>query len=734
MKKIYLYAAMLIAGSLSLSAQSKIDYNGQRELLNFKMQKQLVASGQQLGTKSVDENAKMLVLVDLVDGETVSELEDKGAVVVKQRGNLVLAEMPISQIEEMSELESVKKLSFGETLTTKLDSARIVTGFADAHNGVDLDQAYNGTGVVVGLMDAGVDPNHIAFKDVNTNENRVRRFWNYGSVGLSATYDTAEEIAAFSTDNRKESHGTHVLGIMAGSNKGNKTYYGLATHADIAVSAGTLTTNNVLAGAENVIEYAKSVGKPAVVNLSVGSNSGAHDGKSAVGRYLASLGEDAIVCISAGNEGTMPIGLRKTFTTDDNEIKSFLKDNYVAGTFYGTTTFWSKDETPFTFTAFVYDLTNDKVTYSLPAISEATSGKYITVGSSSYGTSVTYKSTEFDKAFTGYFGVMADVSTDNDRYMVSFTYDLRKASANSGNLVLGFKIEGVDGNSVYGYCDGVYTEFSSYDEEGWDAGTTNGTINELVCGENVLAVGAYATRNSIKLANGQETYYPSLEIFPKPSGGMLNFTSYGTLADGRNLPHVCAPGMLISAYSTPYVQYNSLGQTAYTTRYTSFNKSYYWGPMVGTSQASPFAAGTIALWLQADSTLTIDGVLKVIEETSIKDDFVNNASVKEQWGAGKINVMGGLKYVLAQKNISGVAAVATDDDKMVVEAAGGSLKVFVADESAIAVAVYNMSGQIVRTVSVNANEATVDVSNLPKGVYLIQAQGNKGRYTTRMVI
>lgn len=725
---------MLIAGSLSLSAQSKIDYNGQRELLNLKMQQHLVASGHQLEIKSVDENAKMLVLVDLVDGETVSELEEKGAVVVKQRGNLVLAEMPIFQIEEMSELESVKKLSFGETLTTKLDSARIVTGFADAHNGVDLDQAYNGTGVVVGLMDAGVDPNHIAFKDVNTNENRVRRFWNYGSVGLSGTYDTADEIAAFTTDNRKESHGTHVLGIMAGGYKGNKTYYGLATHADIAVSAGTLTTNNVLAGAENVIEYAKSEGKPAVVNLSVGSNSGAHDGKSAVGRYLASLGEDAIVCISAGNEGTMPISLRKTFSTDDNEIKSFLKDNYVSGTFYGTTTFWSNDETPFTFTAFVYDLTNDKVTYSLPAISETSSGKYITVGSLSYGTGVTYKSAEFDKAFTGYFGVMADVSTDNNRYMVSLTYDLRKASANTGNLVLGFKIEGADGNSVYGYCDGAYTEFSSYDEEGWDAGTTNGTINELVCGENVLAVGAYATRNSIKLANGQETYYPSLEIFPKPSGGILNFTSYGTLVDGRNLPHVCAPGMLISAYSTPYVQYNSLGQTAYTTRYTSFNKSYYWGPMVGTSQASPFAAGTIALWLQADTTLTIDDVIKVIEETSIKDDFVNNATYKEQWGAGKLNVMGGLKYVLAQKNISGVAAVATEDDKMLVEANGGSLKVFVAGESAIAVAVYNMSGQIVRTVSVDANEVTVDVNNLPKGVYLIQAQGAKGRYSTRMVI
>lgn len=733
MKKLYIYAAMLIAGALSLSAQSKIDYNGQTRLLEYKMQKQLVKSGQ-LDVKSVSEDEKMLVLVDLEEGETVAELEEKGAVIVSQRGDLVLAEMPISQIEDMAVLESVKKMSFGEMLTTKLDSARVSTAFGDAHSGIGLDQAYNGKGVVVGLMDAGVDPNHIAFKEQSTNNNRVQRFWSYGSMGLSATYDTPEEISAFSTENRKETHGTHVLGIMAGGNKGSKLYYGLATHSDIAVAAGTLTTNNVLAGASKIIEYAKSVGKPAIINLSVGSNGGSHDGTASYGRYLAALGQDAIICISAGNEGTMPLGLRKDFTEGDNEVKSFFVENYVDGTFKGTTTFWSKDQTPFTFSAFVYDKDQDKIVYELPAVSESTSGKYKTVGGSSYGTSVTYHSAEFDKAFTGYFGVMSDLCKDNDRYMVSLNYDLRNAAANEGNLVLGFKVTGVAGNSVYGYCDGVYTEFTSYDKEGWDPGTANGTINEISCGENVLSVGAYSTRNSIKLANGTETYYPSLNIYPKPAGAILNFTSYGTLADGRNLPHVCAPGLLISAFSTPYVQYNSLGQGNYTTRYTSFNKTYYWGPMTGTSQASPFVAGTIALWMQADTTLTIDDVKIVIAETSIKDDFVKNATVKEQWGAGKINVMGGLKYVLERKNASGIAAIADENDNMVVEANGGIINVFVAGESAITVAVYNMSGQVVRHVSVNDNEANVDVENLPKGIYLIHAQGAKGRYTTRMVI
>lgn len=734
MKKIYLYAIMLMTGIMPLSAQSKIDFNGQSELLKHKLQQHLITTGQLPQSKSAtSDDESMLVLVDLADGANLDELEDNGAVIINRRGDLALVQMPLSQIEHIAELQSVKKLSFGEKLSVKLDSARIATGFGDAHDGVGLDQPYNGTGVVVGLMDAGVDPNHIAFKQASSNTNRVQRFWNYGSYGLSGTYDTADEISSFTSDDRTESHGTHVLGIMAGSTKGNKTYYGLATEAEIAVAAGTLTTNNVLAGTEKVIEYAKSVQKPVVVNLSVGSNSGAHDGSSSTARYLASLGQDAIICISAGNEGTMPIGLRKTFSAGDTEVKSFMKDNYVTGKYYGTTTFWSTDDTPFTFTAFIYDLNTNAITYELPSVSSSTSGQYTTVGSKSYGTSVTYTDTKFDEAFTGYFGVAADVSTDNNRYMVGLTYDLRKATANSGNLVFGFKIEGVAGKSVYGYCDGLYTEFSSYDMEGWDSGTANGTINELVCGENVIAVGAYSTRNSIKLANGQESYYTSLELYPKPAGDILNFTSYGTLADGRNLPHVCAPGMLVSAYSTPYVQYNGLGSGNYTTRYTAFNKSYYWGPMVGTSQASPFVAGTVALWLQADTTLTVDDVKQIISETSIKDDYVNNAKYPVQWGAGKINVVGGLKYILDNKN-SGIGSIEDIKNPMIVSAQGYMLNVYVAGEKSISVTVYNMSGQAVKTESANGDEVNIDVDGLPKGIYVIECKGANGRHVQRMII
>ena len=39
-------------------------------------------------------------------------------------------------------------------------------------------------------------------------------------------------------------------------------------------------------------------------------------------RYLAELGKDMIVCISAGNEGDSPMYIGKDFTASDSRVKA----------------------------------------------------------------------------------------------------------------------------------------------------------------------------------------------------------------------------------------------------------------------------------------------------------------------------------------------------------------------------------------------------------------------------
>ena len=51
----------------------------------------------------------------------------------------------------------------------------------------------------------------------------------------------------------------------------NNTYYGLARGAEYAVGVGTLYDANIMDAAQKVLGYAKSQGRPAVFNLSLGS-------------------------------------------------------------------------------------------------------------------------------------------------------------------------------------------------------------------------------------------------------------------------------------------------------------------------------------------------------------------------------------------------------------------------------------------------------------------------------
>lgn len=65
--------------------------------------------------------------------------------------------------------------------------------------------------------------------------------------------------------------------------------------------------------------------------------------------------------------------------------------------------------------------------------------------------------------------------------------------------------------------------------------------------------------------------------------------------------------------------------------------------------ATPVVAGAIALWLEANPSLTYKDVVRIIKETAVKDDFVKNTGDPVQWGAGKFDAYAGLKQVLKEK-------------------------------------------------------------------------------------
>ena len=84
-------------------------------------------------------------------------------------------------------------------------------------------------------------------------------------------------------------------------------------------------------------------------------------------------------------------------------------------------------------------------------------------------------------------------------------------------------------------------------------------------------------------------------------------------------------------------------------------RTYAWNSNAGTSMSSPVVAGAIALWLQADPSLSPSDCLSIFEKTCRRYDpmlsYPNNL-----YGYGEIDVTAGLEEVL-RRQAAGVQGV-----------------------------------------------------------------------------
>lgn len=722
MKNTYI-SLISLALAFCANAQAKLD-TYLREYLRENTSKMIVA----------DADEEMITVVMSV-GEDVNEADIREIGELRnRRGDLCLVSLPLTKISEAQTIVGVRKISLCGTMSPMMGVSRDDAHVTYVHSGVSMpdNNAYDGSGVVVGLMDIGVDPNHINFYDKTCTAHRVKQIADYGyTPGVPTMYETPEEIAEFTTDDATEKHGTHVLGIMTGAYGfdnayGGCEYYGVAPGAEIVVGCGSLYTTSILDAVDRVIEYAKSAGKPAVVNLSLGTTIGPHDGTDVMSRYLADAGKEAIICVSAGNEGNCNISLSKTLTVEDNYLKTIVGKNGYSG----YVDIWSDRSLPISVSLGIYDADGNMLT-ELYRHTATDSGDGMTIISSKSGDG-NISNTEFNNAFSGKIGISGDVNDDNNRYNVEVQCDFESV----GDKYIGIVVFAEADTRIDAYCTKTteFTNVTTKKLEGWTAGTPDCSINNMACGENVIVVGAYSSQNgyycndeSYKLFTGVKT------------GDVAYFSSYGTLIDGRCLPHVCAPGFpVVSSINTYYAESGwGLGSDSSDypkgTPIATGDDRYYWDYESGTSMSSPFVAGTIALWLDADPTLTYDDVLGIIQETSTCDEFVANASNPTVWGAGKINAYEGILSVL---NKAGLENVETDNDSnmLITMVADNRFEVFVAGENALDGMLYGISGQKVQTVSSPDNRMQIDATSAAPGIYLLVVRGEKGSYTRRIVV
>ncbi len=742
-------AVALVALSLSISAQNKLDL-GSRARIRSAARSMQIGRGSDGSLRMIQREKKentIRAFVMLTEGADVSVLESADVTVRSVRGNMALAEFPESALAAIEKLEEVKSIQAEKPISAKLDIARAVTGIDKIHSGIELPQSYTGKNVVAGIFDGGFDPNHVNFQNPD-GTSRISVFTYYRPTESGEYAEEvygADYIPNIDTESDQTFHGTHTLGIMAGGYKGkvmaavkdnmftgtveeiDNPYYGVAYDADIALGCGPESDYFIAMGCEQILNYAYFKQQPAVINLSLGSNLGPHDGSSTLCQYidLASELDNVIFCVSAGNEGDYPIALHKTFTADDTQVGSFfypgVQSNVYPNLRYGQTYIYSNDETPFTVQAILYNRSRGKVAFRMPMPPVEGQLQYWVSDTEKVESDTDIYSQQLGNSMVGYVGIGAQHDETTGRYYALLDYSLYDSEKNNGNYIFGFEVTGSDGQRVDIFCDGLYNSFTSYEIEGYSDGMTDGTISDVACGKSTIVVGSYNTRDDWASLDGFVYGYKGAMT----PGKISSFSSYGKLYDGRELPTVCAPGAtVISSSNEYYLESAEASDAELQAALTTDSRRYSWHQCVGTSMATPLVSGAIALWLEADPTLRAEDVKDIIRKTSIVDDDVTSTGTPVQWGAGKFDAYAGLKEVL--RRTSGIADVTTGDQKtpLVTVSSDRNVEIYAPGFEHIDAALYNIGGMRVTSVKADGDTAVLDCSSVQKGVYLLQVNGS----------
>lgn len=694
------------------------------------------------------EAPEVCAIVSLHSPDDLAEFETLGLEIEDDKDGILLVHIPMDRVEEVAAMKCVKSISFGQLARPMMDKARVTSKVSAVQAGEGLSKAYTGAGVVTGLYDTGIDTDHINFTDAS-GETRI--------IAAARVQNGRPSSGGFTTDNKNETHGTHVLGIMAGSyngngdyagTNGNVPYYGVATGSDIVATAGELYDANILRGVQYCIDEANEVGKPVVVNLSIGSTVGPHDGTSDFCQKLDKHGENAIIVVAAGNEGAIKMGVGKTFTSTDKTLTTSVypidartgnKINNISK-WSGNAQFYASDDRPFKFHIAVMDLDkpSDPQVIDEYVVEASTAGKSTYVGGRPNNLVSYQPLQDFDYACSSdsYMQVFTNVNTASNSYYANVNFNLSMARENDG-CVVAFIIEGNEGQTVRGYVNSsgssttTYTgQFSNRGVSLWADGDTNGTINDMACGDNVIVVGSYNSRNRWpSITSSRETGFAGYTV-----GDVSDFSSYGTLADGRNLPHICAPGaFVVSSFSSYYVESQNPSSTDLVAKVydDALGIDHYWGRMQGTSMAAPYAAGVFALWLEANPNLDVNAIRDIAQKTAIKDSYTSRGDAVK-WGAGKLDAYEGLKMALSyQSSVDDVLA-----EKVIIynEVAKGVYDIFAQGASTVSASLYALNGTQAAAATAVGENVTLNAHGLTAGVYILRINADGNTETHKVVV
>ena len=664
-RKRYLFI-ILILSLFSVHAQtgSKLDMR----LLN------LLKEG-----KVTDGSIALLVKGDL---EKIKALTEKmGGIYKYGYGKVASVTIPQQKVIEFSSDLAIEKIQSTRARGVALmDTARIRNNIDSAQAGITpLHDSILGKNVIIGIIDGGIDWQHKDFKNAD-GTTRILYIWDQTSNAAVApapfTYGAQWSAHDINSGNCAEieaygpygtyplsvcpsdfSHGTCVAGIASGNGTSVQSdsflqgkYTGVAPESNLIVvnvgtggSASACAPSGVdfltqISDAVNYIfQKADALGMPCVINTSVGTYYGSHDGTDLTSELIDSMitqKRGRALVAAAGNSGGLAYHLSYPVPADSTfpAVTLFNYNPTAQITYFDL---WA-DTTDFNNVWFTFGAT-DSLADSLAQL------PYMNVP-------VTFFSLTPGVLNVRNFGlqngsiplgtVSIGVTLDGSLYHVEFqinpynkhnlwslktygtgTFDLWASSVYIGASDIITSIVPIPGDTVsfqgmnYKYPDNNKTIVSSWQ-----------------CSDKVITVGNYFSR-----AGYLDVDSNYIDLTLPSNGGVIvgkiaNTSSLGPTRDNRLKPDVCATGTTILCTGDS-------NDIAVTIHAGNGNTVALGGKHIrngGTSMASPIVAGIAALYLQLHPNASYDEIKRALICTAVQDSFTGPVP-NNTYGNGKVN-------------------------------------------------------------------------------------------------
>ncbi|TXI77102.1 MAG: T9SS type A sorting domain-containing protein [Flavobacteriales bacterium] len=584
-----------------------------------------------------------------------------GGRVTMARPGMVNARVPVTAVRELAGEQAVHHFEFSLAEGRLMnDSARVKNRVLQVHSGsAPLPQGYDGEGVVMGIIDTGLDTDHPDLRDEN-GVSRVYRYWDQvpqanpqspAPYGYGTEWTREQLVVGGDGPTDPQGHGTTVTGTAAGNGLANGRHKGVAPKTEIIMVASRMGAPNwaatVADGVKYIFDLAEDLNKPAVINISMGSYGGSHDGKDAAALFIEDLllarPGRALAAAAGNSNGSFPYHVR-TEVGSDTTFTWFQTNMFPAAynVFDFPNVFFEVWADADDLQDVQFAIGADRVSPSLAfrghtpfhtvadAMGEVLVVPIVSYDGNTLGTAQYYAQQRGDQVSLQVLIASPDSADHLWRFMSTGdgAFDIWSLTTftRTANMIGPLLAEAWPGGLPFPSAE-EYPAMAHYVAPDHQ----KIIVDSWACLPDVLTVANYCNEVTYTDYFGVERAVDGVER------DIALASSAGPTRDGRVKPDVAATGdVTFAAAPLEAIQWIIDNQVGY--------KVDPGGMHIrdgGTSQASPVVAGIAALYLQKCPGASTSEIAQAVRKSARGDGFTGTVP-NPRWGAGKVDAFGAL--------------------------------------------------------------------------------------------